>query len=143
MLRVTNDQAFADFNAQIEKAKKLPEIEGRRRRNRVAENTIELLVMNTPVKKGVARGGWGVGAGKGAVTVVKTGKRGKGLRDRSGRKTIASGKAVIRAAKWDDNIVFENHVPYINKLDNGYSRTQAPLGIIAPAVISLRIRFFG
>ncbi len=137
-----NDAAIQAFNAEVEKWKELPRVEGLRRRNRVARALLSGFVLGTPVKRGRARGGWGVGAGKGTPSAIKTGKRNKGLFDKFGRKTIRHGNAIINASKFDDNIVIENSVPYILRLDNGYSRRQAPAGIIAPTFIAVRIQFF-
>lgn len=139
-----SDQAIAEFNRLIESAKKLPRVEQKARRDRIAIFIAQNLVRNTPVKTGRARGGWGAGAGNGPVASVKfLGKRQGGLLDRRGAKATALMIDTVKSSKWDENIVFRNDVPYIILLDNGYSKTQAPAGIVFPTITAARIRFFG
>lgn len=79
------------------------------------------VVMRTPVDTGRARGGWSTSLG-GATG------RDTGVLDRSGSAPIAQGTATIGQHKGYEQIVLENNVPYIGKLDEGSSQ-QAPDGM--------------
>jgi len=138
------DRNVKQFNDLLESAKELPRVEQKRRRDRIAKAVAEKLVANTPRKTGKARGGWGVGVGKGgAYKFTFLGKRNAGLLDFEGRRAPAMMKRAVDAAKWDQDIVFRNNVSYIGLLESGYSRTQAPAGILTPTLIAVRIQFFG
>lgn len=76
------------------------------------------VVLRTPVDTGRARGNWQahVGAPVGRET---------GRLDKGGSAAIADGAAAIAAQRGFQQIVIENNVPYIGRLNEGYS-PQAP-----------------
>lgn len=91
----------------------------------VADST---LVLGTPVDTGRARAGWQVSFGSPALadlpaTVV----------DQSGASTIAVNEGKILQFKIGPSLFIANSVPYIARLDQGYSQ-QAPEGFSRAAV---------
>jgi hypothetical protein len=81
------------------------------------------VVLMTPVLTGRARGNWFVGIGS------ATGRRDDNARDPGGNKAIASGTSVIAAQRAFQQIILDNNLPYITKLNDG-SSNQAPDGIV-------------
>jgi hypothetical protein len=80
------------------------------------------VAMKTPVDTGRARANWRVG-----INVVDTTTRPEPERPGT-LDTVQQDK--INQAKWGDSIAITNNVPYIGKLEGGYSR-QAPNGMLA------------
>lgn len=81
-------------------------------------------------RPGHARGGW-------QVRINSTSEADNDRIDPSGNETIAAGLATIsRAGPFDEVFIFSN-VPYIRRLEEGYSG-QAPSGMIAVTIAQLR-----
>lgn len=107
-----------------------PNVEKVVRRAALKGDTV--LVLGTPFDTGRARGGW----------VTTTGKPNLGddpqRLDPSGQASIAEATAIINS--WNlakGPIYFTNAVPYIVRLDEGYS-AQAPRGMTRAAVTAMR-----
>lgn len=100
---------------------------------RVALSALSGVVLRTPVDTGRARGAWGVSIGG-------AGGAGAGQRpqDKGGASTIAQGSAVIGTQKGFQQIVLENNVPYIGRLNDGHS-SQAPAGFVESTLASLGV----
>lgn len=102
------------------------------------------LVLSTPVDKGVARSNWLVSIGVGRTDVVSAyapgNKLGRG-ETANAAGAMAQGAAVIGARSGGQSIFIVNNVPYIETLNNGYSK-QAPAGFvqlsIQRAIIAVR-----
>lgn len=112
-------------------SKKMKETGGR-----IPQNAIEmkkqvallidrLVVMETPVKSGRARGNWQVGLGEAPTAVLETS-------DQSGGETLHKNESAILGASTGP-IHLTNNVPYIEMLNAG-SSAQAPAGYIENAI---------
>jgi len=87
---------------------------------------LQTVVLATPVDTGRARGNWQVGLGTPISSV-------KNAADKSGSGAISQGISRAASAKSKQNIYISNNVPYINRLNDGYS-AQAPAGFVEQAV---------
>lgn len=111
--------------------------------NRVLRRTalaiLTEVVLGTPVDEGRARSNWAVGLGAAPLTGGKPPHApGKNLGIGEGanaRATIAAGSGVIGNARPGQAIFISNHLPYIGRLNDGYS-AQAPAGFVETAVLS-------
>ncbi len=90
---------------------------------KLALGALSGVVMRTPVDTGRARGAWmtSIGSPKGRET---------GVLDKGGTAAISAGVATIAQQKDFEQVVIENNVPYIGRLEDGSSR-QAPNGMAA------------
>lgn len=80
------------------------------------------IVMRTPVDTGRARGNWNVSIGSvDQSTTERT--------DPAGTVTISQAGAKLRGAKFGDVIYISNGLPYIRRLEYGWS-DQAPNGMV-------------
>lgn len=84
------------------------------------------VVLATPVDTGRARGNWQVEVGQAPAGELAT-------TDKGGGGTIAAGKAVIDGYKGGSGIYITNNLPYIERLNEGWS-AQAPAGFVEQAV---------
>lgn len=80
------------------------------------------VVTSTPVDTGRARGNWVVSVGTPATNESKT-------LDKTGRGTIGRGQRIIATRNPGSTIFLCNNVPYIGRLNDGYS-AQAPAGFV-------------
>ncbi len=88
----------------------------------------QVVVTETPVITGRARGGWQVGIDK---PILEDNER----LDPSGADTISANEAKIRTRQPGQDIYISNNVVYIGKLNEG-SSSQAPAGYIEAAVLT-------
>jgi hypothetical protein len=101
----------------------------------IALEALKRVVMRTPVLSGRARGNWGVSIGNSPSFQVDTSV------DKSGTVTISKGESVIATYEQVDGfpvISLLNNLPYINRLENGYSK-QSPAGMVAITVAELQV----
>lgn len=84
------------------------------------------VVIATPVDTGRARGNWQASIG--------SPKRSK-LGPRSASATIAEAQAVIAGYKDGDTIYLSNNLPYIRRLNDGWS-AQAPKSFVQIAILN-------
>lgn len=89
----------------------------------VASEVLERLVIRTPVKTGLARTNWFVRVGAPAVTSTTQAEP-------SGQLAISRGQEEIAQAPLGQPIHLSNHLPYIGRLEEGWS-SQAPHGMLA------------
>jgi len=101
---------------------------------KVALEALSRVVLKTPVDTGRARGNWHVSVGAPSLAEYE------GREDRSGGETITRGAAQIEALIDPDVIYIQNNLPYIVRLENGYSK-QAPTGMAALTVAELETMF--
>lgn len=97
---------------------------------------------DTPVDTGQARDGWNTTLGAPDTTTVPTGPYGpsvhrgqenRGFPTRGGTGAINKGYKAISKAKPGVDIYLTNNLPYIGKLNDGYSK-QAPRNFFAIAI---------
>lgn len=94
------------------------------------------ITVRTPVDKGRAKANWFVRIGGAGNKVTEN-------TDKTGTSTIADGAAEIakyRSLKTFPVISLYNNLPYINRLETGYSN-QAPIGMVAVTVTELQAQF--
>lgn len=100
---------------------------------KIGLEALSRIVLKTPVDTGRARGNWLVQIGGAGIEVTSE-------IDSSGAVTIAKGSNVIGTFKLKDGdqiISLYNNLPYINRLENGWSKIQAPAGMVAVTVAEL------
>lgn len=89
----------------------------------------QAVVVQTPVDTGHARLNWQVGLG----TPIRSEKPGEDPGGAAAR-AIALGVARIRAARPSQSIYISNNVPYINRLNEGWS-AQAPADFVRRSLL--------
>lgn len=109
-----------------------------------AKEMLTEVVLATPVDTGRARSNWRVGVGSPKTGVVEPYAPGRhlGLGDiLNAAGAINAGSALIDSSTGDEQFYITNNVPYIYKLDNGWSN-QAPANFIRMALdrASARVR---
>ena len=82
----------------------------------------------TPVDTGRARGNWQASIGTPIRAAIER-------LDPSGGQTIAANARTIEGRQPEQTIYLSNNLPYINRLNDGYS-AQAPANFVRQAVIS-------
>lgn len=101
----------------------------------LAREALKGVILRTPVASGRARANWRVGLDAPPEgTTVNT--------DPSGAGTLAEGMAVIERAQPNQSIWLANNLSYAEDLEHGRAG-QAPHGMVAATVVSLRARFGG
>lgn len=124
----------------------------------MAGGILQALVSATPVDTGHARANWQVGVGapiddeldptvrtgpardsKGRFT---GGPRTTTTTERSAQATLTAGKSALSARQPEQPIFITNNVPYIGRLNEGWS-AQAPAGFVQIAIQSALSRFQG
>lgn len=96
---------------------------------KLALGALSGVVLRTPVDTGRARGNWMVSLG------AARGGESDNL-DKGGAATISAGTAAIGASQPFQQIVIENNLPYIERLNDGHSG-QAPAGYVEDTLASL------
>ena len=96
---------------------------------RVALQVLSGVVQRTPVDTGRARGNWQTSIGRGPTSTTER-------LDKSGGAAISEGTAVIGGHKDFEQIQMTNNLPYIARLEDGYSK-QAPEGMVGLTLAAL------
>jgi len=100
---------------------------------KIALQGLRGVVMKTPVRSGRARGSW--------ITTINTpSEKISGRKTKSGNSTITSGSSVITQAPAFSTIWMTSNLPYIERLEGGYSE-QSPNGMVATTVAELESQF--
>ena len=90
---------------------------------KVAGEMLQMVVVQTPVDTGQARGNWRVNVGSVDTSTTEN-------TDRSGQGTISKGIAAIQAGGGLGKVVYiSNSLRYIERLNNGWSM-QAPANFV-------------
>lgn len=89
---------------------------------KIALDLFKRVILDTPVKSGRARGNWQVAIGKVPNGTLE-------LTDKTGQATISRATATTAGLKAGDVIYLVNNLPYIQRLEDGYSG-QAPAGMV-------------
>ena len=106
-------------------------VEGRLREavQKIGMETLRRVVLKTPVDTGRARGNW-------FVTLDAPTTETTAAVDPSGAATIGRGARVIGGMRDVRAIWLTNSLPYIQRLESGYSK-QAPAGMVAVTVAEI------
>jgi len=92
----------------------------------VAFGLLSQIVQGTPFDTGTARGNWQVSAARPLSGTVE---------NTSPQVAINLGTNVIRQTKLEDDIIIQNNLPYIYRLEyDGWSKVQAPNGWVRAAI---------
>jgi hypothetical protein len=99
--------------------------------NKSLENTIKTtaielfssVIRDTPVDEGRAKGNWQATLGSMADGTVST-------LDRSGSATISKMRATVGGFDLGEVIWLTNNLPYARRLEYGWSKVQAPQGMV-------------
>ena len=97
---------------------------------KISLDILRSVVFKTPVDTGRARSNWFVGVGGPVVKATDS-------HDTIGTSTVNSGASQINKASGDESIFITNSLPYIGRLENGYSQ-QAPAGMVAVTMASVQ-----
>lgn len=84
------------------------------------------VILKTPVDTGRARANWQVSIGATADGTLE-------LEDKSGTATISAATATASGLRAGDVIFLVNNLPYIQRLEDGYSG-QAPAGMVGLSI---------
>jgi len=89
------------------------------------------VILGTPVDTGRARGNWFTTIGNPSSAVSAGGSAGKAMGQLN---------AAVAQLKLGDTIWMANNLPYINRLENGWSK-QAPAGMVAINVARFKSKY--
>lgn len=104
---------------------------------RISFGLLKDIVQGTPVDTGLAKGNWQVTPGESATGTVET-------LDKEGSLTIATGSGLISAIDPMKQIVWiSNNLPYIESLEDGHSKQQAPHGWVELALQKVKMQAEG
>jgi len=88
------------------------------------------IIKRTPVDTGRARGNWNLSIDTiDSSTIEET--------DRTGSTTLMKARSNVAPATIDDTVFIANGLPYIKRLENGWSE-QAPKGMVRLTAAELR-----
>ncbi len=93
---------------------------------KIALELFSRVILKTPVDKGRARANWQVAIGTAPDGTLE-------LEDKSGTATVSAATATAAGVRAGDVIFLVNNLPYIQKLEDGYSG-QAPAGMVGLTV---------
>ena len=102
---------------------------------RISLDALARVVEKTPVDTGRARANWFVQIGGAGVKITEDVDKSD-----KGQDTVAKESNVIGTFKLKDGdqvISLYNNLPYVNRLENGWSKIQAPAGMVAVTVAEL------
>ncbi|WNO49049.1 hypothetical protein [Achromobacter phage ehaak_LB5] len=129
MTRPSTSVSFANFGKRMRTLGQAVEHNSREGVKQIARATVTTLIAQTPVKSGQAASNWQVGLG-GMVTSPKL-----GFTDIPAARALAL--ATIEQRQAGQNVYISNLLPYIGRLNDGYS-SQAPAGFVENALVVAR-----
>ena len=108
-------------------------------RKKIMLDIMSRVIMRTPVDTGRARGNWHItrnrqpteqlnGVDKGVVN-----DRGQGA-----SKRVSVAERVINNSNINETVYLTNNLPYIQRLEEGYSENQAPAGMVGITIRQYR-----
>ena len=118
---------MGSFTIALEKFAEKAEKNAETATRKITLDVFRGVIMKTPVASGRARGNWQANIGSSASGEVDA-------EDKSGAVTVV--KAAAECATWNPAagpIFLTNNLPYIERLENGYSK-QAPAGMVAVTI---------
>lgn len=92
----------------------------------VAATVAQVVIYGTPVDTGHARANWLAGIGTEPTNEDPS-------EDEDGTATLIEIEGVLHTRKSEEDIYISNNVPYINRLNDGYS-AQAPAGFVEQGI---------
>jgi hypothetical protein len=123
-----NDKFRASFKARIEKTKGKTELFVKK----LIVDIDKAFVQASPVDLGTFKRNWMIGNGVINTTTVEA------VSGASKGQYEAYNLAVITSLKVNGQVIYiTNSLPYAKRLEDGYSRTQAPLGIVKVRIAEL------
>lgn len=119
--------------------------------NELSARVLDHIIDDTPVDTGRARGNWFAQVGSphehifanhlGDAALASTDLvREKALFDRTGRTNAGNQKVKIRARRAGEELFISNNLPYIGRLNEGYS-AQAPSHYVQKAIMKAASEF--
>lgn len=120
------------FKADLEKFGKLTEEKANELFRKIALDLFTSIIMTTPVDTGRARGNWftTIGSPSGAVSE----RLGAGA-------STGEAQRVVKGAEIGETIWLANNLPYINRLENGWSKQAPPGAMVALNVARARSKY--
>ncbi len=118
--------SLKEFSKRIQQVGKEVEVNTNKAVKQTASLAQQVVILSTPVDTGRARGNWIANAGSPITSPSE-------LLSKSGAESIAANYAVIQQTKLGESVYISNNLPYINRLNDGYS-AQAPAGFVQKAV---------
>lgn len=97
----------------------------------------ESIVQLTPVDTGRAKGNWQPSKGEfksGTIASEFPGSVVGSASDSAGRSVMDGVKAITSDTKGDETLCLVNNLPYIKRLEDGYSQKQSPSGMVGLTV---------
>lgn len=129
MTRPSTSVSFTNFSKRMRSLGQAVEHNSRDGVKQIARATVTTLIARTPVDSGQAASNWQVGLG-GMQTAPKF-----GFTDIPAARALAL--ATIEQRQAGQNVYISNLLPYIGRLNNGYS-SQAPAGFVENALVVAR-----
>lgn len=108
----------------------------------IADEMLIEVILQTPADTGAARSNWQVGVNSLPSDVLKPYSPGIKLgigESSNANAAISVGRSILAGATTNDVVYFANNVPYISRLNDGYS-AQAPANFIQKAFDRARKR---
>ena len=126
-----------EFAIELDKEfQNLEEKDIKRLKQYVAMQALKGVTLKMPVKEGRARGNTNASINAIDYTVTDT-------VDPTGTATINRGSTIINGPQDPYDVIWvANSLPYINRLENGWSK-QAPAGMFAVTVAEIQTQFSG
>lgn len=129
-------RSLLDLARQCENLSEEIADESNKQKIKVAETILGDLVHVTPVDTSKALSNWQAAIGtkkSGKIEPYYPGEHGS-TKTASARAAFEAGRAIIRGAKPGEPIIISNNLPYIRRLNDGYSK-QAPAGFVDRAIL--------
>jgi len=122
----------SSFRAQLNRAYENKVLKTQERVTRLTGLAlISELVFNTPVDTGRAKGNWNIDINTIDLTDREAEKDGSG--------SISRANSITASYKLNETIFVSNNLPYINRLNDGYSG-QAPAGFVEAAIQTANLK---
>ena len=121
-----------EFKLSLEKFSKYAEEQFEIIFRKIAIDLDSAIVLSTPVDTGRARGNWFTSLN--SPTIMTSNRLGAGA-------AISEIEKVVKTAKIGDTIWMANSLPYINRLENGWSKQAPPNAMVAANVARFRSKY--
>ena len=130
----TNAQFSRQFTLGLKQLAKLPVEKFEIAFRKIAIDLDSAIVLSTPVDTGRARGNWFTTLNKPSSAVSE--RKGAG-------PAISEITSTANSLKIGDAIWMSNNLPYINRLENGWSTQSPPKAMVAANVARFRSKYGG
>jgi hypothetical protein len=125
----------SQFNSKLERfTKKFVPKQFENIQHKIMIELTTMIIFNTPVLTGRARGNWytSIGSPSGDVNDA--------ARDPTGGITMVRTISTIVSARMGQTLWLANNLPYINLLEEGYS-AKAPAGMVDISIAAIRSKY--